>query len=587
MFLRILALAKPFRGQLAVISTLILLISAFNQVEPQITKRITDLVISGGLKPQFRTVYILLGILLGVKLLLTVFNRASWYLANLFSERFKAYLRQMGFENLLGLSIEYFDKQVSGKLMSQLDRGVARITSIINNSGMVFFPSLLTAVISIVIVMRVSPMLGIAAVASFIPYSLVNYWRFRKNEYLEKSEYELNDNQYGHFWETISAIQLIKSFISEQFEFRRLKQFDREIYSLRRQMERNTNIALVGDLFNEFWGWGMYAYIIWIAFTGSITIGTMILLIQYLQMIRQPLWNLNWLFWEAKRAQIGSKEFLQILEEKPSVTDLPKTVDPEQIKGRITFENVTFTYDSGAKVFENLSFSIKPGTSLAVVGPSGAGKSTLASLILRFYDPQNGRIMVDGIDIRNLPQRRLRKEIGFVMQDSFLFADTVEENLRYGKADASLKEMEQACRIANAHDFIIKLKQGYKTVIGERGVLLSGGQKQRLSLARTILKNPPIIILDEATSSLDSQSELFIQQALEHFLKGRTSLVIAHRLSTVQHADYIIVIKDRKILEQGTHTDLLKARGLYASLFKIQAGDVDKLKEWDLVGQPL
>ena len=584
MFLRILALAKPYLGQLAAISTLILLISAFNQVEPQITKRITDLVISGGLKPQFRTVYILLGILLGVKLLLTVFNRASWYLANLFSERFKAYLRQMGFENLLGLSIEYFDKQVSGKLMSQLDRGVARITSIINNSGMVFFPSLLTAVISIVIVMRVSPMLGIAAVASFIPYSLVNYWRFRKNEYLEKSEYELNDNQYGHFWETISAIQLIKSFISEQFEFRRLKQFDREIYSLRRQMERNTNIALVGDLFNEFWGWGMYAYIIWIAFTGSITIGTMILLIQYLQMIRQPLWNLNWLFWEAKRAQIGSKEFLQILEEKPSVTDSPKTVDPEQIKGRITFENVTFTYDSGAKVFENLSFSIKPGTSLAVVGPSGAGKSTLASLILRFYDPQNGRIMVDGIDIRNLPQRRLRKEIGFVMQDSFLFADTVEENLRYGKADATLKEMEQACRIANAHDFIIKLKNGYSTVIGEHGVLLSGGQKQRLSLARTILKNPPVIILDEATSSLDSQSELSIQQALEHFLKGRTSLVIAHRLSTVQHADYIIVIKDRKILEQGTHSDLLKAKGLYSSLFKIQAGDVNKLKEWDLVG---
>ncbi|MEK7111446.1 MAG: ABC transporter ATP-binding protein [Patescibacteria group bacterium] len=584
MFLRILALAKPYRGQLAAISTLILLISAFNQVEPQITKRITDLVLGGGLKPQVRTVYILLGILLGVKFLLTIFNRVSWYLANLFSERFKAYLRQMGFENLLSLSVEYFDKQVSGKLMSQLDRGVARITSIINNSGMVFFPSLLTAVISIAIVMKVSPMLGIAAVASFIPYSLVNYWRFRKNEYLEKSEYELNDNQYGHFWETISAIQLIKSFISEQFEFRRLKQFDHQIYSLRRQMERNTNIALIGDLFNEFWGWGMYAYIIWIAFTGSITIGTMILLIQYLQMIRQPLWNLNWLFWEAKRAQIGSKEFLEILEEKPIVIDSPKAVEPEQIKGRITFENVTFAYDSGAKVFENLSFTIKPGSSLAVVGPSGAGKSTLASLILRFYDPQKGRIMIDGIDIRNLTQRRLRKEIGFVMQDSFLFADTVEENLRYGKADASLKEMEQACRIANAHDFIVKLKNGYKTVIGERGVLLSGGQKQRLSLARTILKNPPVIILDEATSSLDSQSELFIQQALEHFLKGRTSLVIAHRLSTVQHADYIIVIKDRKILEQGSHAELLKAKGLYASLFKIQAGDVGKLKEWDLVG---
>ena len=584
MFLRILALAKPFRGQLLAISTLILFISALNQVEPQVTKLITDLVISGGFKPQVNTVFKLLGILLGVKFLLSICNRASLYLANLFSERFKAHLRQMGFENLLGLSIEYFDKQVSGKLMSQLDRGVARITSIISNSGMVFFPSLITAIISIAIVTKVNPILGIAAVASFIPYSLINYWRFRKNEFLEKSEYELNDSQYGHFWESISAIQLIKSFISEQFEFRRLQQFDRRIYSIRREMERNTNIALIGDLLNEFWGWGMYAYIIWIAFTGSVTVGTMILLIQYLQMIRQPLWNLNWFFWEVKRAQIGSKEFLQILEEKPVVVDSSKAVEPEQIKGRITFENVTFTYDSGAKVFDNLSFSVKPGTTLAVVGPSGAGKSTLAALILRFYDPQTGRILIDGIDIRNLPQRRLRKEIGLVMQDSFLFADTVEENLRYGKADASLKEMEQACRIANAHDFIIKLQIGYKTVIGERGVLLSGGQKQRLSLARTILKNPPIIILDEATSSLDSQSELSIQQALAHFLKGRTSLVIAHRLSTVQRADFIIVIKDRKILEQGTHSELLRTKGLYASLFKIQAGDIDRLKEWDLVG---
>lgn len=584
MFRKILALARPFRGQLVSISTVILLISVLNQVEPQVTKRIADLVVGGGLTSKTQVLYRLLGLLLLVKLVLTLLNRVSWYLANLFTERFRAYLGQLGFENLVSLSVEYFDKQVSGKLMSQLDRGVARVTSIINNSGMYFFPSLITAVISIGIVMGVNWPLGIAAIVSFIPYFLVNYWRFRKNQALEKREYALYDNQYGHFWETISAIQLIKSFIAERFEFKRLKQFDQKIYGIRRSMERNTNIALIGDFFNEWWGWGMYAYIVWIAFTGDITIGTMILLVQYLQMIRQPLWNLNWVFWEAKRAQVGSKEFLQILGERPTIVDPRTPVEPEQIRGRITLEHVSFTYDSGAKVFENLSFTVKPGSSLAVVGPSGSGKSTLASLFLRFYDPQEGRILVDGIDIRNLSQRRLRKEIGFVMQEAFLFADTVEENLRYGKADATLKEMEQACRIANAHEFITSLEYGYKTVIGERGVLLSGGQKQRLSLARTILKNPPIIILDEATSALDSLSELLIQQALAHFLKGRTSIVIAHRLSTVQHADYIIVIKDRRILEQGTHLELLTAKGLYTSLFKIQAGDVDKLKEWDLVG---
>lgn len=584
MWRKILGLASPFRGRLALISAIILLISGLNQVEPQVTKRITDLVVGGGLKSSVGVLFRLLGLLLLVKLLLTVLNRVSWYLANLFTERFKAYLRQLGFENLVGLSIGYFDKQVSGKLMSQLDRGVARITNIINNSGMYFVPSLITAIISIAIVMGVSWPLGLAAVISFIPYCLVNYWRFRKNEGLEKSEYRLNDNQYGHFWETIGAIQLIKSFVAERFELRRLKQFDQKIYRLRRTMEKNTNIALVGDLFNEGWGWGMYAYIVWIAFSGQITVGTMVLLVQYLMMIRQPLWNLNWIFWEAKRAQVGSKEYLEILDQKPMVVDPKKPVEMTQVKGRVTFDKVSFTYDSGVKVFDKLSFTVRPGTSLAVVGPSGAGKSTLAALILRFYDPQSGRILVDGVDIRNLSQRRLRQEIGVVMQEAFLFADSVEENLRYGKPDATLKEMEQACRIANAHEFISKLKRGYKTVIGERGVLLSGGQKQRLSLARAILKNPPVIILDEATSALDSQSEMLIQQALAHFLKGRTSIVIAHRLSTVKNSDYIIVIKDKRILEQGSHRQLMENKGLYASLFAIQAGDIDKLKEWDLVG---
>lgn len=584
MWRKILGLAAPFRGRLALISAIILLVSGLNQVEPQVTKRITDLVVAGGLNSSVGVLFRLLGLLFLVKLLLTALNRVSWFLANLFTERFKAYLRQLGFENLVGLSIGYFDKQVSGKLMSQLDRGVARVTSIINNSGMYFVPSLITAIISVAIVMGVSWPLGLAAVVSFIPYCLVNYWRFRKNEGLEKNEYRLNDNQYGHFWETIGAIQLIKSFVAERFELRRMKRFDQKIYRLRRQMENNTNIALVGDLFNEGWAWGMYAYIVWIAFSGQITVGTMVLLVQYLMMIRQPLWNLNWIFWEAKRAQVGSKEYLEILDQKPMVIDPKKPVEIAQIKGRVIFDKVSFTYDSGVKVFDKLNFTVRPGTSLAVVGPSGAGKSTLAALCLRFYDPQAGRILVDGVDIKNLSQRRLRQEIGVVMQEAFLFADTVEENLRYGKPDATLKEMEQACRIANAHEFITKLKRGYKTVIGERGVLLSGGQKQRLSLARAILKNPPVIILDEATSALDSQSEMLIQQALGHFLKGRTSIVIAHRLSTVKNSDYIIVIKDKRILEQGTHRELIEKKGLYASLFAIQAGDIDKLKEWDLVG---
>ena len=202
---------------------------------------------------------------------------------------------------------------------------------------------------------------------------------------------------------------------------------------------------------------------------------------------------------------------------------------------------------------------------------------------MRFFDPDNGRIMLDGVDIRNVTRKNLRRNLGIVMQEAQLFADTIEENMRYGKPDATQKELEQAARIANAHEFIADLKKGYKTEIGERGVMLSGGQKQRLSIARTVLKNPPVIILDEATSALDSHSEMLIQQSLEKLLKGRTSIVIAHRLSTIAKADKIIVLKDQGILEQGSHEELLKKDGLYASLFKIQAGKVKTLKEWELV----
>jgi len=219
----------------------------------------------------------------------------------------------------------------------------------------------------------------------------------------------------------------------------------------------------------------------------------------------------------------------------------------------------------------------------AFVGPSGAGKSTIASLLMRFFDPDEGTIYLDGIDIKKFRQQDLRAQMGLVSQSAYLFASSIEENLRYAKPDATEEEMWRACKIARADEFIEKLDKGLKTTIGERGVKLSGGQRQRLSLARTILRDPKIIILDEATSSLDSESEMYIQQALTEVLKGRTSIIIAHRLSTVQRSDKIIVIKNQHLLEQGTHEQLLAKDGLYASLFKIQSGDVAKLKEWDLV----
>jgi len=308
----------------------------------------------------------------------------------------------------------------------------------------------------------------------------------------------------------------------------------------------------------------------------------MVLMLSYVQILRGPLWTLNWIFWEAKRAQIGARDYFAILKQQAEIRQIQEPIVTERLKGRIRFEHVSFKYADGVKVFNDISFDVEPGQTVALVGRSGAGKTTIADLLNRFFDVTKGRILIDGIDIKNFDIASLRAQIGLVTQDPYLFAETIEENLRYGSANASISQMKMACQIANAHEFIRKLPKGYKTEIGERGIMLSGGQKQRLSLARVILKNPPILVLDEATSALDSQSELLIQQALEKVTKDRTTIVIAHRLSTIKKADKIIVLDKGRILEMGNHKELLASKGLYASLFAIQSGKTSLLKEWEI-----
>lgn len=607
MWLRILTYVKPYRRTLIGISLMIVVMAVLNQLEPFISKRVIDTLVSGGGSAQsFHFLLILLGVLLLAKLIQATLNRVTWYLTNIFVVKFESHLKQQGFDHLMELSIAFFSEQASGKLMSKLDRGVNRIISIVNNSGMHFLPSVVTALISFGIVLYYEWRIGLITLAAFIPYILINHWRFQKNNVLEKREYKLYDEQYSHFWEVLNAMPLIKAFRAEKFERLRLAQFFQDYVSLRKEMEKNTNKAFSGDVILESLSWAMYAYIVWMTWQGQITIGTMTLLIGLIGLIRQPLWQLNWIFWEVKRAQIGAKDFFRIMDVQPEIVDPLEPVKLPEVTGRISFQNVTFTYHNSmakvmseededlqpgkkplqedVKVFDNVSFEIEPNKMTAFVGPSGSGKTTIASMVMRFFDPDQGNILLDGVDLRELRQRELRSHMGLVSQDAHLFASTIAENLRYAKPDATQAEMLAACEAAYAREFIDRLPEGLNTQIGERGVKLSGGQRQRLSIARTILRDPQIIILDEATSALDSESEMYIQQALHKLLQGRTSIVIAHRLSTIQRADKIIVIKNKRIFEQGTHQELMHQDGLYASLFKIQSGDQEKLKEWDLVG---
>lgn len=611
MLKRILEYAKPFRKTLISVSVLIFLMALLSQVEPFVTRAITDRLVQGEGQGLFNYIGILLLVLLAVRLIQSVLNRLSWFLTNIFAIKFEANLKLLSFDHLMKLSLSFFNQQESGKIISKLDRGVNRLTAIINNSGMHFLPNVITAIISFAIVIYYEWRIGVITVLAFVPYVLINRWRFEKNSKLERKEYQLYDRQYAHFWEVLSSMELIKAFRAEEFEKNNFKNFFKKAIRLRQEMEKNTNRSMVGDILLESLSWFMYAYIVYITWQGQITIGTLILLVSLIQLIRQPLWQINWIFWEVKRAQIGARDFFKIMDAKADVVDPVKPLEIKDVKGEIIFDQVSFTYKQDAfnyfeknydeqteneqqdedkpkqppdlQVFKDVSFTIKPGEMTAFVGPSGAGKTTIASMLMRFFDPDQGKILLDGVDIKKFGQRDLRSQIGLVSQSVYLFSSSIEENLRYAKPDATEAEMWQACKIARADEFIEKLDKGLKTTIGERGVRLSGGQRQRLSLARTILRDPKIIILDEATSALDSESEMYIQQALVEVLKNRTSVVIAHRLSTVQRSDKIIVIKDQQLLEEGNHQQLLKKDGLYASLFKIQSGDVNKLKEWDLV----
>ena len=374
--------------------------------------------------------------------------------------------------------------------------------------------------------------------------------------------------------DSIAGIRVVQSFSNESEEQEKFTRGNRGFLDTKQE-----SYYYMGRFFSgiEFFDGIIYIFAViagaYFIKLGTVATSDLVAYLLYINTFLVPIRSLIHFTEQFQKGMTGFERFLEILDTEPDIKDSEDSISLEKVEGRVEFIDVSFKYGEGGQVLKDINLNLEPGETVALVGPSGGGKSTLCSLIPRFYEATEGTIKIDGIDIKNIKLKSLRKNIGIVQQDVYLFAGTVMENIKYGKPGASDEEVIAAAKKANAHDFIMTLEKGYDTYVGERGVKLSGGQKQRISIARAFLKNPPILILDEATSSLDNQSERIVQQSLEELSSSRTTFVIAHRLSTIKRAKTILVLTDNGIEEKGNHEELISSGGVYASLYNAQFED--------------
>lgn len=544
-------------------------IAVLDLVFPVVTKNfINDYIPNGNVSLMIRwTIYLAI-----LFLLRYIAQYIVNYWGHVVGVRIEHDMRRDIFEHLQTLSFTYFDKNKTGHIMSRIVNDLREITELAHHGPEDLFISLVMLIGSFIILIRIEWRLTLIIFA-FVPIMI--WFAISKRNKMSESFRQVRKkiaNVNSQLENSISGIRVAKSFTNEDYEIDKFAEGN-EAFMVARQAsykvmaEFMSGINFMSNVLNliVLSVGGLFVY------KGIIKYGDLAAYILFVNHFLQPIRRLTEFAQQYQDGMTGFERFMEIMNIEPDIVDSENAVALQDVKGEIDFENVSFSYSNGKKtVLSGVNLNIDAGKTVAIVGPSGAGKTTLCHLIPRFYEIDEGKISIDGVSIKDIKLKSLRKNVGLVQQDVFLFTGTIKDNIQYGSPDASDEEIVEAAKRASIHDFIMTLPNSYDTYIGEKGVMLSGGQKQRISIARVFLKNPPILILDEATSSLDNQTEIAIQKSLEDLSHGRTTLIIAHRLSTIKNADEIVVLSSEGIEERGKHDELLARNGIYSDLYKSQ-----------------